>query len=195
MGDDREPARAARVSYEDGKERTLEQDLKLTRYLIEQGHWGPFEMVELKFRIKAPIFVARQWMRHRTANINEFSMRYADPTRISDDGSLIDYYLPDYVDDFTRTFMTKVMGEAAYKYSFLIEDDDIPKEVARMVLPVATYTQWVWKIDLRNLFHFLELRLDEHAQWEIRQYATVILGMLYENLPSLTRIWMEHTND
>lgn len=208
MGDDYEPARAARLSYKDGKERSTEADLKLSYYLLKHNHTTPFEMVELKWRVKLPIFVARQWVRHRTANINEFSMRYADPERLSE-GDRIDFYTPD---EWRRPNPDNKQGSIAWdspakhnhatseyaravqhaitNYHFL-QREGIANEQARMVLPVSVYTEWIWKNDLHNTFHFLRLRADPHAQWEMQEYARAMIAILNGVLPNLMELWQE----
>ena len=186
MGDDGAVVQAARVSYGKGTKRVSE-DRGLIRYLMRHRHTTPFEMCELKLHVKLPIFVARQWVRHRTANINESSGRY----------SILDkeFYLP-RVEDLAVQSVHNKQGrgeslgahEAAAvldllrrdavqcydSYEALLEDHQLARELARMNLPVSYYTQWYWKIDLHNLFHFLALRLDPHAQYEIRVYGDAI---------------------
>lgn len=205
MGDDAEAARAARISYGTTAEREWEKEAKLIKYLWDNQHTTPFEMVELKFRAKMPIFVARQWVRHRTANINEFSMRYADPERLSD-GETIDYYVPDVwrISD-PKNKQGSVPGfhvswaeacELEYRRACdrsieayrLLQRAGVANEMARMVLPVSVYTEWVWKNDLHNTLHFLRLRTDEHAQWEMQQYANAMLTLVRERLPKLMEI-------
>ena len=207
MADDREPARAARVSYSDGLQRSFTQDMTLTRYLLDHGHLSPFEMVEVKFAIKAPIFVARQLVRHRTANWNEFSMRYAEPTRISD-GEKADYYTPaewrgptltnkqgsdalggDEQPRLMREY-EEAMGVALDVYANL-KLYGAANEMARMVLPVSVYTTWVWKCDLRNVWNLLEQRDHDGAQWETREYAKAMIELLKIELPCLMEIWEE----
>lgn len=207
MGDDREPARAARLSYKDGKWREPEKDYKLSRYLLRNHHTTPFEMVELKWRVKLPIFVARQWVRHRTANINEFSMRYADPERLSE-GDAIDYYTPatwrvsdpdnkqgsiapvdnDWV--HVTNMYNGATRNAIGHYRWL-QSQGVANEQARMILPVSVYTEWIWKNDLHNTFHFLRLRADSHAQWEIQEYAHAMIAILSGVLPNLMELWQE----
>ena len=205
MGDEQEVARAARISYGQTNERSWEQDAKLIKYLWENKHTTPFEMIELKFRAKMPIFVARQWVRHRTANINEFSMRYADPTRLSK-GNEIDYYTPEKwrgpdpknkqgsinFDGGENQQLTNLY-HAAMNRNIMLYDEmskqlGVANEMARMVLPVSVYTEWIWKNDLHNTLHFLKLRTDEHAQWEMRQYADAMLQLLREQFPRLMEI-------
>lgn len=190
MGDWREVSRAARISYGE-VERTEEADLKLIKYLWENYHTTPFEMVEMKWRVKMPIFVARQWVRHRTANINEFSMRYADPTKLSESDK-IDYYTPEVwreptsankqgsVIDLTITddeIYTDAIENAISAYK-LLQQRGIANEMARMVLPVAVYTEWIWKNDFWNTAHFLKLRADSHAQWEMQEYARAMIDIM-----------------
>lgn len=212
MGDDAEPARAARISYGNTLGRAWEQDAKLIKYLWENQHTTPFEMIELKFRCKMPIFVARQWVRHRTANINEFSMRYADPERLSEN-ERIDYYTPELwrtvdegnkqgsvawnadhilTDELTDLYKVSV-SDAIFRYKWL-QEHGVANEMARMVLPVSVYTEWVWKNDLWNTLHFLKLRTDSHAQWEMQEYARAVLALIRERLPRLMEIvWPEES--
>ena len=205
MGDDAEVARAARISYGNTSDRAWEQDAKLTRYLWDNQHSTPFEMVELKFRMKMPIFVARQLVRHRTANINEFSMRYADPEKIAE-GESIDFYTPtawrgpdlvnkqgsvpqDVWDEFLYgNYQNQCEGAVAiYKR---LQQYGVANEMARMVLPVSVYTEWVWKCDLKNTLHLIQLRTDSHAQWETQEYARAMLKLLREALPKLMEVVM-----
>lgn len=216
MGDDNAIAQAARVSYGKGTRKTSE--LKgLINYLLKHHHTTPFEHVEFKFHAKMPIFVARQWVRHRTANINEYSARYSilDP----------EYYIPKQenmsaqsninnqgreekgVDDFLYSEYSatiKALCDNAYKvYSYLLNDKDWPRhkseraglsrELARMVLPVNFYTQWYWKIDLHNLFHFLKLRMDPHAQYEIRVYANQMYELIKPHVPLACEAFEKYT--
>jgi len=183
MGGDEAIVQAARVSYGEGT-KTIHEDRGLIRYLMRHQHTTPFEMVELKFHVKLPIFVARQWIRHRTANVNEYSGRYS----IMKD----EFYIPEHQaihyqslrnkqgrrDDEVPTDLRKRVLEILtasqqklyQEYEDLLESD-IARELARINLPLSLYTEWYWKIDLHNLFHFLQLRLDKHAQYEIRVYA------------------------
>ena len=198
MGDDAAIVQAARVSYGKGT-RQSQDDAGLLRYLMRHRHTTPFEMCEIKLHVKLPIFVARQWIRHRTANVNEYSARYSILDR--------EYYLPAPDQLATQSRSNRqgrdaVLGEeeAAAVLSMLSEDAErchadyqemlnedeagepidagrvgLARELARMNLTLNTYTQWYWKIDLHNLLHFLGLRLDPHAQYEIRAYAEVML--------------------
>lgn len=204
MGDDLTPAKAARVSFGNGS-KGAEADARLTRYLMEHGHTSPFEMIELVWEVKAPIFVARQWMRYRTANVNEFSMRYAEPGKISEDE--IDIYIPaewrsqdrtnkqgssapvpknERIDaEYTYEDATR---EAVYAYQRLLSLG-VAREQARMVLPVSVYTKFVWKNDMHNTLHFIEQRTHATAQWEIRQYAEAMLGVLRAEFPLIISTW------
>jgi thymidylate synthase (FAD) len=197
MGDDAAIVQAARVSYGKGT-KSARNDRGLIRYLMRHRHTTPFEMCELKLHVKLPIFVARQWIRHRTANVNEYSARY----------SILDkeFYLPApehlAVQSSTNRqgrgetltaeqsahvlhLLRRDAAQAYDTYAELINDDgegapvdeqapQVARELARMNLSLNYYTQWYWKIDLHNLLHFLSLRADPHAQYEIRVYAEVI---------------------
>lgn len=206
MGDDAAVVQAARVSYGHGTTKTRD-DRGLIRYLMRHRHTTPFEMCEMKLHIKLPLFVARQWVRHRSANINEISGRYSilDP----------EFYLPlpehmgvqsvvnrqgraqalppDRAADILRVLREDAERCYAHYESFLggasgaeeEEKQPLARELARMNLTLNTYTQWYWKIDLHNLLHFLQLRMDVHAQYEIRAYAEVI--------GQLVRRWVPYT--
>ncbi len=189
MGNDDAIVQAARVSYGAGT-KTLRDDKGLIRYLLRHHHTTPFEMVEAKFLAKMPIFVARQWVRHRTASLNEYSERYSLAIK--------EYYVPPLEaiqaqstsnrqgrEEKGWSIETKermrneiiAHSDASYAlYNGLVERG-LARELARTVLPVNFYTEWYWKIDLHNLMHFLSLRLDAHAQWEIRQYAVTMADM------------------
>jgi thymidylate synthase (FAD) len=194
MGDDGAVVQAARVSYGKGT-RQVNEDRGLIRYLMRHRHTTPFEMCELKVHVKLPIFVARQWIRHRTASVNEISARYSVLDR--------EFYLPRPEDLAVQSTNNKqgrgatLDGEAAARvlallrrdattsygtYEQLLEDEGLARELARMNLPVSWYTQWYWKIDLHNLLHFLALRIDPHAQYEIRVYG--------EALAQVARAWV-----
>ena len=207
MGDDMRPVQAARVSYNAGL-KGEEADTKLARYLLKNHHTTPFEMVELLWEVKLPIFVARQWVRHRTANINEFSMRYADPAKLNEDDK-IEFYTPkEWRAQDTKnkqgsiewreaaegwdasTQLNYIYDQATSTYERMIKAG-IAKELARIVLPVAAYTKWWWKNDLKNTLHFLSLRMDPHAQWEIRMYAETMYRMMKARLPILMGLWEE----
>lgn len=186
MGGDESIVQAARVSYGKGT-KSVSEDRGLIRYLMRHLHTTPFEMVELKFHCKLPIFVARQWIRHRTANVNEYSGRYS----VMKD----EFYVPsleaihfqsasnkqgrdeDEVPiEIRQQIIDELFSEQTTSYNnyekFL--GLNIARELARINLPVSLYTEWYWKIDLHNLFHFLRLRIDAHAQFEIRVYAEAL---------------------
>jgi thymidylate synthase (FAD) len=182
MGNDAAIVQAARVSYGQGT-KSVRDDRGLIRYLMRHRHTTPFEMVEYKFLVRLPIFVARQWIRHRTASVNEYSARYSI---VPDDYEVPPVEevrhqstrnrqgrgdpLPAEVVDRFRTDLDQVSQLAYASYTRALEAG-VARETARLLLPVAYYTQWYWKINLYNLFHFLSLRLDPHAQEEIRLYA------------------------
>lgn len=190
MGDDAAIENAARMSYADGTRKTSETR-DLLRYLMRHRHSTPFEMCEIKFHVRLPIFVARQWIRHRTANVNEQSARYSEMRD--------EFYVPDAAQlSKQSTINNQGRGEALSfddasavlrmlyadarrahdDYGDMMRTYDLSREVARISLPLGTYTEWVWKIDLHNLFHFLSLRADRHAQWEIRQYAEAMFTIV-----------------
>ncbi|HEV8538458.1 MAG TPA: FAD-dependent thymidylate synthase [Bacteroidota bacterium] len=183
MGGDESIVQAARVSYGKGT-KTVNEDRGLIRYLLRHMHTTPFEMVELKFHVKLPIFVARQWIRHRTANVNEYSGRYSvmkDEFYVPEHEAIhfqslknkqgrrqeeVPVELREKVLEILSSSQDKLYGE----YEKMLEED-IARELARINLPLSLYTEWYWKIDLHNLFHFLRLRMDAHAQYEIRVYG------------------------
>jgi thymidylate synthase (FAD) len=185
MGNDAAIVQAARVSYGQGT-RTVRDDRGLVRYLMRHRHTTPFEMVEFKFLVRLPIFVARQWVRHRASSLNEYSARYsivpdeyevplAEEVRHQSTRNRQgrgDPLPPEVVDRF-RTDLDGVSQQAYAAYSKAL-DAGVARETARLVLPVAFYTQWYWKVNLHNLFHFLSLRLDAHSQEEIRLYAAEV---------------------
>lgn len=194
MGDDHAIADAARISYGAGT-KSVSDDRNLIRYLVRHKHTSPLEMVELKFGLKMPIFVARQHVRHRMASINEYSGRYSV---MSDE-----FYTPqrdliqkqsqankqgrdgefDSKDKDAITWMLESSYEKAYQeYSHMIAKD-VSRELARLVLPVANYTEMYWKIDLHNFFHYIRLRMDPHAQQEIQDYARAMYEMVKARLP------------
>lgn len=192
MGDDAAVVQMARVSYGAGTE-NYRTDVGLIKYLMRHDHTSPFEGCEIKLHVKLPVFVARQWIRHRTANVNEYSARYsilADEFYIPEvehiakqsnnnkqgRGQVID---PELAEDLREVF--RVNGERAYStYKWMLDEDQIgmSRELARINIPVNVYTEWYWKTDLHNLLHFLRLRMDPHAQYEIRAYAEVIHHLL-----------------
>jgi len=186
MGDDGAIVQAARVSYGKGTKK-VSRDRELIRYLLGHQHTSPFEMVEFKFHVKLPIFVARQWIRHRTANVNEYSGRYsvmkeefyqpeAEQIRLQSDvnrqGRSDEQFPPDLQEDFL-SHASEIQKQVYERYTRYI-GAGLAREIARINLPLSLYTEWYWKIDLHNLLHFLRLRMDPHAQYEIRQYANVM---------------------
>jgi thymidylate synthase (FAD) len=224
MGDDAAIVQAARVSYGAGT-RQVREDEGLIRYLLRHRHTTPFEMCEIKFHVKLPIFVARQWIRHRTANVNEYSARY----------SLLDreFYVP-APEHLAAQATANRQGrgdvlqgaEAERALRWLKADADqafdhyeamlgvdveygdgtgggtgdgsggakqgLARELARMTLPLSTYTQWYWKCDLHNLLHFLSLRADAHAQYEIRAYADAMLAVVEKWVPAAFRAFRDY---
>ena len=185
MGNDDAIVQAARVSYGKGT-KTLRDDRGLIRYLLRHRHTTPFEMVEFKFLVRLPIFVARQWVRHRTASLNEISARYSIleeeyevpvPEEVRHQSTVNRQGrggpLPSEVVERFRSDLERVSQEAYRAYQRALESG-VARETARLLLPVAYYTQWYWKTNLHNLFHFLSLRLDPHAQEEIRLYAAEV---------------------
>jgi len=202
MGDDSSIVQAARVSYGKGT-KSVSVDRELIRYLMRHRHTSPFEMVEFKFHVKLPIFVARQWIRHRTANVNEYSARYSildrefyipEPDVLAEQSTVDrqgrDMLLPKEEAEKVRSLMQKNSEKAYALYEYFLNEEDedpnrskLARELARIVIPTNVYTQWYWKIDLHNLFHFLSLRLDVKAQYEIREYAKVMTGMVKAAVP------------
>jgi thymidylate synthase (FAD) len=195
MGGDESIVQAARVSYGKGT-KSVNEDRGLVRYLMRHLHTTPFEMVELKFHVKLPIFVARQWIRHRTANVNEYSGRYSvmkDEFYVPDQGAIHFQSMrnkqgrseDDVPADLRRKvldILTQAQQKLYTEYEDLLEAD-IARELARINLPLSLYTEWYWKIDLHNLFHFLKLRLDPHAQYEIRVYGEAIAEITKRVVP------------
>lgn len=195
MGDDSSIVQAARVSYGSGTKK-VHEDRGLIRYLIRHQHWTPVEMVEFKFHVKIPVFVARQWIRHRTANVNEVSARY---TEMKDEMYLppLEHISAQSKDNKQGRESESFPKEVANEIQSLISESNqsqydvyqklldlgVARELARTVLPVGHYTEWYWKIDLRNLMNFLALRLDPHAQWEIRVYAEAMAQIVKQIAP------------
>ncbi|MCL4105256.1 UNVERIFIED_CONTAM: hypothetical protein GTU68_055387 [Idotea baltica] len=184
MGDDSAIVQAARVSYGAGTKH-VSNDAGLIRYLMRHWHSTPFEMCEIKLHVKLPVFVARQWIRHRTANVNEYSARYSILDR--------EFYIPAPEHMAAQSVVNnqeilKADSTRAYdNYQAMISDEGqqgLARELARMNLPANIYTQWYWKVDLHNLFHFLRLRADAHAQYEIRVYADVICNLVADWVPA-----------
>ena len=182
MGGDDAIVQAARVSYGKGTSK-VSQDRGLIRYLMRHRHSTPFEMVEFKFHCKMPIFVARQWVRHRTANINEYSLRYSeardefyypDPENIQFQSALNKQgrmgEVPEDLKQKVKDYF-KEISERSFAIYAELNEAGIARELARSVLPVNLYTEWYWKNDLHNLLHFIGLRSDSHAQYEIRVFS------------------------
>jgi thymidylate synthase (FAD) len=215
MGDDGAIVQAARVSYGKGT-RQARDDASLIRYLMRHHHTTPLEMCEIKYHVKLPIFVARQWIRHRTANVNEYSARYSILDR--------EYYIPEpehlgaqattnrqgradilHGEEAERVLsLLREDSERCYDHyqEMLNEDADgntldadrsgLARELGRMNLTLNTYTQWYWKIDLNNLLHFLSLRADAHAQYEIRVYADVMLDTVKRWVPAVHEAFLDY---
>lgn len=217
MGDDAAIVQAARVSYGAGT-KSVSDDEGLIRYLVRHQHTTPLEMCEVKLHCKMPIFVARQWVRHRTANINEYSARYSILSN--------EFYLPELEQMTPQSAQNKqgrseavadedvglmleevreelkLASEDAYDlYMDLLGESDsakdcgfpgISRELARIALPVNYYTEWYWKVDLHNLFHFLKLRMDPHAQWEIRVYAEAVAKLVQPLFPIAYRAFEDY---
>ena len=203
MGDDAAIVQAARVSYGAGTKH-VSNDEGLIRYLMRHWHSTPFEMCEVKLHVKLPVFVARQWIRHRTANVNEYSARYSILDR--------EFYIPEASQLAAQSSVNNqgrgevLQGEEAARVLDMLKSDanaaydhyeamlaqtqpdgtpqqGLARELARMNLPANIYTQWYWKVDLHNLFHFLRLRADPHAQYEIRVYAEAICRVVADWVP------------
>ena len=202
LGDDWTPVRAARVSYGSDALKGVEDDTKLLRYLIKNRHTSPFEQVATVWKVKAPIFVFREWHRHRTAKLNEMSGRYTEferefyipnawrqPSKKNKQSSVLTAKPEEWQDiNFAGYEMT--CNQAFDAYESLLKRG-VAKEQARMVLPVSTYSQMIWQSDLHNLWHFLNLRTHPRAQLEIREYATAMVSILRSKLPILMGIWEE----
>ena len=206
FGGDQRIVQSARVSYGEGT-KTVSQDGALIDYLLRHQHTSPFEQVVMTFHVKMPIFVARQWVRHRTGRMNEVSGRYS----IMKDEFYVpaeDKVSPQSTDNkqgrateaFDKETADKIITKleegqkAAYEsYNELI-DSGLAREIARINLPLSLYTEFYWEMDLHNLFHFLKLRLDSHAQYEIRVYAEVILEICKKVAPMATESFINHMN-
>ena len=204
MGDDAGIVQAARVSYGRGTKQ-VSNDRGLINYLMRHRHTTPFEMCEIKYHVKLPIFVARQWIRHRTANVNELSGRYSlipmlfyspPPEQLQTQsrknnqgrsGDALDATLQ--AEAGRRWQEIRSASRGAYEW---LTGQEVARELARIDLPLSTYTQWYWKIDLHNLLHFLTLRVDRHAQWEIRVFGQVMAGMLKRVAPLSYEAWIDY---
>lgn len=193
---------AARVSYGQGTKKVSE-DRGLIRYLMRHRHSTPFEMIEFKFHVVMPIFVARQWIRHRTANVNEYSARYSIMPDL--------FYTPSVeqvrkqsganrqggeepVDEVTARAFLEYLDKchAQYEEYQRLLDKGVSRELARLGLPVNVYTQWYWKCDLHNTLHFLALRMDEHAQQEIRDYANAMFALIQPIVPITAEAFVDY---
>ena len=204
LGTDECIERAARVSYGYGT-RKASQTRGLLRYLRRHLHTTPSEMLELKFHCCMPMFIARQWIRHRTANVNEYSGRYSLMPML--------FYMPDEAQLQTQSRRNNqgrsgeavdaaIYAEARQRWEEIrrastdaygwLTGNEVARELARIDLPLSTYTQWYWKIDLHNLLHFLTLRVDAHAQWEIQEYGRVMAGMLKRVAPLSYEAWIDY---
>lgn len=202
MGNDRTPAQTARTSFRNRRERTVEEDAKLTSYLIKNRHTTPLEFVQLRFYMKLPIFVARQLVRHRMQSINEVSYRYVKAAR--------EFYVPapnrmqrapeagqnkqgsssEIVDDPDLCAgIIKIACNSAYDAYEELLAGGLATELARIVLPVATYTEWYCQWDMHNFLHMIGLRTDPHAQYEIRVYAQAMLDLVELRFPTIIGAW------
>ena len=204
MGDDHSIVQAARVSYGKGT-KSLRADRALIFYLMQHRHTTPFEMVEFKFHCKMPIFVARQWIRHRTANVNEISGRYSileecfwEPSAQDlrqQSGTNRQGSTEKLIDEETAKKIVKEFAEGqkkTYKQYESYLQAGVAREIARINLPLSLYTEWYWKIDLHNLLHFLHLRLDAHAQKEIRVFAEAMAVFVKKYCPIAWEAFEEH---
>lgn len=204
LGGDERIVQAARVSYGEGT-KSYREDAGLIDYLLRNEHTSPFEQVVLTFHVKLPIFVARQWVRHRTARLNEISGRYSvmkdefyrpAPADLAAQSSDNKQGRKDEALGSEEAAATLARFEAGQRssyhdYSVLVESG-LAREIARINLPLSLYTEWYWQIDLHNLFRFLALRLDPHAQLEIRRYAEVLLGLARLVAPAATASFESH---
>ena len=193
---------AARVSYGEGTKQVSE-DRGLIRYLARHRHTTPFEMIEMKFHHVMPIFVARQWIRHRTANVNEYSARYSvvrdrfyKPSieNVRKQSAANRQGGDETIDPLTAQEFLSYLDdvEKAYEQYQKFLDKGISRELARIALPVGVYTEWYWKIDLHNLFHFLSLRMDEHAQQEIRDFANAMFALIQPIVPVAAEAFLDY---
>lgn len=204
-GNDQMICDAARLSYSNSPKKMTSDDAKLIDYLLEHGHTSPFEQVVVWLHCKMPIFVARQWVRHRTARLNEMSGRYSEmpeefyvpeldqlkiQSTTNKQGRDDEMFVPNR--EFDQGLMRQ-HGELAFeKYQGLL-GSGMTKELARTVLPLSTYTEWYWQMDLHNLFHFLRLRMDSHAQYEIRVYAEAIAKLIAPEVPMAWESFQRHS--
>jgi thymidylate synthase (FAD) len=208
MGDDAAICQAARVSYGKGT-KSVQNDEGLIRYLMRHWHSTPFEMCEIKLHVKLPVFVARQWIRHRTANVNEYSARYSildrefyipAPENLAAQSEINNQGRGELLQGNEAARVLEILkadsARAYDNYEEMIDQDDqqgLARELARMNLPANIYTQWYWKVDLHNLFHFLRLRADSHAQYEIRVYAEEICKIVADWVPAAYRAFADYS--
>ncbi|MDE5057748.1 FAD-dependent thymidylate synthase [Wolbachia endosymbiont of Drosophila bocki] len=203
MGSDSAIVQAARVSYGKGTKQTS-QDEALIKYLMRHHHTTPFEMCEIKFHVKLPIFVARQWIRHRTANVNEYSARYSildnefytpKPEQVAKQSDNNKQGSGEAFDpDTSKEIIDSLTNDSNLVYSHYEKfiEQGLAREIARTNLMLNYYTQFYWKIDLHNLLHFLKLRADKHAQYEIRVYAEVMLDITKKWVPLAYNAFVEY---
>ena len=216
MGDDSAIVQAARVSYGKGTKQ-ISQDKGLINYLMRHRHTTPFEMCDIKLHIKLPIFIARQWIRHRTASVNEYSARYSilgnefylptkqnlAPQSQQNKQGRSDESVPDHIAEEVLDLLKRDAVNAYDHYIKIMNEDEggnvvdenrvgITRELARMNLTLNYYTEWYWKINLHNLLHFLALRADAHAQYEIRVYAEEMLNIVKAWVPYAYEAFEEH---
>ena len=207
MGDDAAICQAARVSYGRGT-KSVSNDEGLIRYLMRHWHSTPFEMCEIKLHVKLPVFVARQWIRHRTANVNEYSARYSildrefyipEPGHVAAQSSVNNQGRGAALEGAEAQRVLEILkadsARAYDHYEEMISQDGqqgLARELARMNLPANIYTQWYWKTDLHNLLHFLRLRADAHAQYEIRVYAEEICKLVADWVPAAYRAFADY---
>ncbi len=203
MGSDSAIVQAARVSYGKGTKQ-ISQDEALIKYLMRHHHTTPFEMCEIKFHVKLPIFVARQWIRHRTANVNEYSARYSildnkfytpKPEQVAKQSDNNKQGSGEAFDpDTSKEIIDSLTNDSNLVYSHYEKfiEQGLAREIARTNLTLNYYTQFYWKIDLHNLLHFLKLRADKHAQYEIRVYAEVMLDIIKKWVPLAYNAFVEY---
>jgi len=205
MGNDSSIVESARVSYSKGT-KTKRKDDKLINYLLTNKHWTPFEMVVFKFHVKLPIFVARQWMRHRAGTFNEISARYSEMenqfyipelTRMQKQSSENKQGSGEQLDYEYKKLCNSIIKrtcESSFKEYETLLKLGLSRELSRIVLPVNLYTEFYWKVDLRNLFNFISLRSDNHAQYEIKQYSDVILDKIKHFVPVAFESYINNKN-
>jgi thymidylate synthase (FAD) len=215
MGDDAAVVQSARVSYGRGTRR-VQDDAGLIRYLMRHRHTTPFEMAEIKWHVKLPIFIARQWIRHRTANVNEYSARYSvldrefyipAPEALAAQSSINRQGRGEVLAGTEAEEVLRLLREDAARcydhYAWMLNEGEdgapadalrqgLARELARMNLTLNTYTQWYWKTDLHNLLHFLSLRADAHAQFEIRAYAEAMLDVVKAWVPITAQAFIDY---